>query len=128
VLEPNLFTIFTEEFSENLFSLYGSTETISFGTALLHEDIAEDNLDSVGKPGPNVGLHIIVPNSRDSWTDYDQGEIGEIILRSPARSHVVWDDPERTIENSTRRAGGSPANSAGSGTTTTFISKDGPII
>src|SRR6185436_9424879 len=48
---------------------------------------------TVGRPAPDVELHIVAP---ESGAVAPTGEIGEIVCRSPAMMCGYWRDPELT--------------------------------
>lgn len=71
---------------------YGMTETNGLGTALGGEATFL-HPDSVGEPSPTVEVEIRDPKTRRAL---DQGEVGEIALRSATTFAGYWRDPAAT--------------------------------
>lgn len=94
----DLFRRLREDVTENFFTVYGTTETMDCGIALLPHEVTEETLASVGKPVPNTEVRIVEPDSHDPLAPVEQGEAGELILRGPSIAEEVWDDPVTTDE------------------------------
>ena len=77
-----------------LWHVYGLTETTGGGTYLPPALIEGPNakLRSCGRPCPTFELRIVGPLGKDLPT----GEVGEIVLRSPAVMKGYWKKPEAT--------------------------------
>ena len=71
---------------------YTSTEA-GVTTSTLATDPPEVIANTVGRPTPEVELRIIDPAT---GADQAQGEVGEVICRSPAMMQGYWRDPELT--------------------------------
>lgn len=73
---------------------YTSTEA-GVTTSTLDTDDDETVATTVGRPAPEVELHIVDP-ARGARLGTD--EVGEVVCRSPAMMRGYWRDPERTAE------------------------------
>lgn len=72
---------------------YTSTEAgITTGTSL--DDPDEVVADTVGKPAPEVELLVIGGDGMP----VDDGEVGEVVLRSPCMMREYWQAPDLTLE------------------------------
>jgi acyl-CoA synthetase (AMP-forming)/AMP-acid ligase II len=71
---------------------YGMTETTSCGTALRGAATFE-HPDSVGQPGPTVEIQVRDPASDEVL---EEGQVGEICMRSAGTFLGYWRDPEAT--------------------------------
>jgi acyl-coenzyme A synthetase/AMP-(fatty) acid ligase len=90
------FSELRETISDNIVSIYGSTETMNSGLYLPPEEHSDDTLGSLGSPVPNTDVRIVDPDSKDPDEIVDPGEIGEIIIRGPSVSKEVWQDQKLT--------------------------------
>jgi acyl-CoA synthetase (AMP-forming)/AMP-acid ligase II len=70
---------------------YSATE-VGIATASLPDDPPEILASTVGKPTPGVELRIVAPDNRP----LPAGEVGEVVVRSPAIMHSYWRDPAAT--------------------------------
>ena len=77
-----------------LWNLYGQTEIAPVATILFPEEHAQ-RLGSAGRPTLHVETRIV----DDAMIAVPQGEIGEIVHRSPQLLTGYWNDPERTAES-----------------------------
>jgi acyl-CoA synthetase (AMP-forming)/AMP-acid ligase II len=71
---------------------YSSTESGGIGTATAFDADDEEALFTVGRPRP--GVHLEIHDEEDR--SVEQGEIGEVVLRSPTMMREYWHDPETT--------------------------------
>jgi acyl-CoA synthetase (AMP-forming)/AMP-acid ligase II len=71
---------------------YGMTETTSCGTSLRGSATFE-HPDSVGQPGPTVEIQVRDPASDEVL---EEGQVGEICMRSAGTFLGYWRDPEAT--------------------------------
>ena len=76
-----------------LWNLYGQTEIAPVATILFPEEHAQ-RLGSAGRPTLHVETRIV----DDAMVPVPQGEIGEIVHRSPQLLSGYWNDPVRTAE------------------------------
>ncbi|HLF32203.1 MAG TPA: class I adenylate-forming enzyme family protein [Xanthomonadales bacterium] len=79
----------------SVINTYGTTETGSWGgcTVMLPEDYAsDDRIDSVGKPGMEVGMRVIRPGGSID-EPLPRGEEGEIVIRGPSVASQFWEQP-----------------------------------
>lgn len=97
-ISPTFLRELQEKVCENIFTGYGSTETMSTGTTLYPEDMNEETIESVGKPAPNVELRVIEQGSNDPSQEVEIGETGAIIIRGPSIAPEIWNNPEQTAE------------------------------
>lgn len=84
----------------NFMQVYGLTETTGVVTMLMPEDHDLDGpnkhrLRSCGKPSPGVELRIVDAETRK---DVEQGEVGEIWLRSAQVMKGYWKMPDATAD------------------------------
>lgn len=70
---------------------YSSTE-VGIATASLPDDPPEVLCATVGKPTPGVELRIVAEDNRS----LPVGEVGEVVIRSPATMRGYWNDPQAT--------------------------------
>lgn len=70
---------------------YSSTE-VGIATGSLPDDPPERLATTVGRPTPGVELRIVDDENRA----LPDGEIGEVVIRSPATMRGYWRDPEAT--------------------------------
>ncbi len=70
---------------------YSSTE-VGIATASLPDDPPEVLCSTVGKPTPGVELQVVDAENRPLAA----GEVGEVVVRSPATMRGYWGDPEAT--------------------------------
>jgi acyl-CoA synthetase (AMP-forming)/AMP-acid ligase II len=71
---------------------YSSTESGGIGTATAFDADDEEALFTVGRPRPGVELEIRDEHDRP----VPDGEVGEVVLRSPTMMRGYWRDPEAT--------------------------------
>jgi len=71
---------------------YTSTEA-GVTTSTRADDAPETVANTVGRPAPDVELRIVDTERGESLAD---GEVGEVICRSPAMMRGYWRDPELT--------------------------------
>jgi acyl-CoA synthetase (AMP-forming)/AMP-acid ligase II len=71
---------------------YSSTESGGIGTATAFDADDEEALHTVGRPRPGVELEIRDEDDRR----VPDGEVGEVVLRSPTMMRGYWRDPEAT--------------------------------
>lgn len=76
-----------------LWNLYGQTEIAPVATILFPEEHAQ-RLGSAGRPTLHVETRVV----DEAMNPVAQGEIGEIVHRSPQLLSGYWNDPERTAE------------------------------
>lgn len=88
---PTLIRRIAETFSATISVRYSSTE-VGIATASLREDSLERLTTTVGRATPGVELRIVDPMNRP----VPAGEIGEIVVRSPATMRGYWRAPEET--------------------------------
>lgn len=88
---PTLIRRIAEAFSATISVRYSSTE-VGIATASLPEDSLERLTTTVGRATPGVELRIVDPKNRP----VPAGEIGEIVVRSPATMRGYWRAPEET--------------------------------
>lgn len=97
---PSLVREARRRFNVPLAVRFSCTEAgIGTGTSL--EDPDEDAEVSVGRPQPGVSLRIVDPTG----ADLPSGEIGEVVLSSPAVMDGYWRDPEATAAAFAARGG-----------------------
>ena len=84
------------KFQCDFVQVYGLTETTAGGTNLKPKDHAPERqkLRSCGKPNKGVEIRIVDENGQD----VPQGEVGEIIIRTPSNMKGYWAKPEATAE------------------------------
>jgi fatty-acyl-CoA synthase len=93
-ISPHLLTKFNETFPwTKIYQAYGLTEGSEF-ISILDSEYAISKAGSVGKAFFNVEIRIV----DDDDNDLPQGEIGEIINRSPVTRGGYWKNPEATAE------------------------------
>lgn len=79
----------------SVINTYGTTETGSWGgcTVMLPEDYVNDSkIESVGKPGTDVEIRIIVPGGLVDDV-VAAGEDGEVIFSGPSVANQLWEQP-----------------------------------
>lgn len=76
--------------------IYGLTETCASATCLppADHDPADPRCAAVGRPYPGVGLRIVDTNG----ADLPPGQVGEVLLKTPACMAGYWRKPEATCE------------------------------
>ncbi len=80
-----------------ILSRYTSTEAgVTTGTEIGDPD--EVVATTVGRPVPEVELHIAAPGSPGDAPALPTGEVGEIVCRSPAMMREYWRVPELTAQ------------------------------
>jgi acyl-CoA synthetase (AMP-forming)/AMP-acid ligase II len=87
-------------FGCGLQQIYGMTETAGTLTSLSAEDHDPDGprahlLRSAGKPIPGVELRIVSPTTQE---DAEEGEVGEIWVRTLQNMKGYWRNPKATAE------------------------------
>jgi acyl-CoA synthetase (AMP-forming)/AMP-acid ligase II len=80
--------------------VYGLTETCGAVTALRAHDHATEGpkaalLRSAGQPMTDVEVRVVRPGTRD---ECDEGEVGELWIRSPKNMSGYWGKPQATAE------------------------------
>jgi acyl-CoA synthetase (AMP-forming)/AMP-acid ligase II len=80
--------------------VYGLTETCGAVTALRAHDHATEGpkaalLRSAGQPMTDVEVRVVRPGTRD---DCDDGEVGELWIRSPKNMAGYWGKPQATAD------------------------------
>ena len=73
---------------------YTSTEA-GVTTSTLISDPDEVIANTVGRPTPDVELHIVDP---DTGATLERDAVGEVVCRSPAMMRGYWHDPAQTAE------------------------------
>jgi acyl-CoA synthetase (AMP-forming)/AMP-acid ligase II len=73
---------------------YSSTESGGIGTATAFDAKDDEALASIGRPRPGVEVRII----DDDGAPIDDGEVGQLTLRSPTQMSSYWHSPEATAE------------------------------
>ncbi len=93
VMDPTTLKKVQEYISPHLMQIYGTTELgASAGAVMFEEDMVGDRLASVGKPMLNSDMRIIEPGGT-RFDELPAGESGEVIIRGPSVSSLVWNDP-----------------------------------
>lgn len=96
-LSTGLFYKIREVFGQvDLVNAYGMTELDS--VSALYPAEHDDHLGSVGRALPKNYIRIVEPNTGDPGRETGTGEVGEIIVRSPAMMKEYWGLPEKTKE------------------------------
>jgi len=72
---------------------YSSTE-LGIATSSMPDDPPETLATTVGKATPGVELRVI----DDTGTPVPAGEVGQVVVRSPATMLGYWNDPEQTAK------------------------------
>ena len=94
-IAPDLIRRMRESLRCPVITRYTSTEAgVSTSTVMGDDD--EIIATTVGKPAPDVELRIVEPNGALDARSVPDGEVGEIICRSPAMMLEYWHDPETT--------------------------------
>lgn len=83
-----------DNFSADLTQYYGTTETwiLTFLDPAGHDPSNPARLASCGKPVPGVEVRIV----DETGADVPEGEIGELIVRTPSMFNGYWGNPEAT--------------------------------
>jgi acyl-CoA synthetase (AMP-forming)/AMP-acid ligase II len=90
-LTPELASEARRRFDAKLATRYSCTEAgIGLGTAF--DDPEEDAVETVGRPHASIDLALLAEDD----TPVDDGEVGQVCLRSPAVMAGYWRDPEAT--------------------------------
>jgi len=93
-ISPHLLTKFQETFPwTKIYQVYGLTEGSEF-VSILDSEHAISKAGSIGKAFYNVEIRIVDDNDND----VPQGEVGEIINRSPVTRGGYWKNPEATAK------------------------------
>jgi acyl-CoA synthetase (AMP-forming)/AMP-acid ligase II len=87
-------------FGCDFLQVYGLTETCGAVTALRAHDHATEGpkavlLRSAGQPMTDVEVRVVRPGSRD---ECDEGEVGELWIRSPKNMTGYWRKPQASAE------------------------------
>ncbi len=88
---PELIRRVEETLEAKVVVRYSSTE-VGIATGSLPDDPIEILSTTVGKPTPGVELRIVDAENRPLPT----GEVGEVVIRSPAAMRGYWRNPEAT--------------------------------
>ena len=91
-IPPELVRRMRETLGCPVLTRYTSTEA-GVTTSTRADDPPEVVANTVGRPAPDVELQIIDTEHGD---ELDDGEVGEVICRSPAMMRGYWRDPELT--------------------------------
>jgi len=77
--------------------LYGMTETVGAATYLVHEHHAKGlpQRVSAGKPWPDADIRVVDPST---GAPVAEGEVGEVITRSPYVMQGYWNRPDATAD------------------------------
>jgi acyl-CoA synthetase (AMP-forming)/AMP-acid ligase II len=76
-----------------MFQMYGQSEAVPL-TVLTPPDHAGHRLRSAGRPSPNTVIRIVDENG----DDVEQGQVGEIAVRTPAAMAGIWRDADATAQ------------------------------
>ncbi len=90
---PALVAEARERFGAGYSIRYSSTESGGIGTATAPDADDEEALHTVGRPRPGVEVRIADP---DDGAPLPDGEVGEVLVRSPSMLAGWWGDPEAT--------------------------------
>ena len=90
---PALIRRIADTFGATISVRYSSTE-VGIATASLAGDAPEVMATTVGKATPGVELRIVDENNRPTAA----GEVGEVVVRSPATMREYWRAPEATAK------------------------------
>jgi len=90
---PDLIRRIATTFNATISVRYSSTE-VGIATASLAEDPPETLVTTVGKPTPGVELRIVDERNQP----LKAGEVGEVVVRSPATMRGYWRAPEATAK------------------------------
>jgi len=80
----------------DLVNAYGMTELDS--VSAIYPEEHDQHLGSVGRALPKTFVRIVEPNRGNPDAEVKEGEIGEIIVRSPCVMKEYWHLPEKTKE------------------------------
>lgn len=82
-------------FTADLMQYYGTTETwiLTFLDPAGHDPGNPTRLTSCGRPVPGVEVRIV----DEAGVDVPDGEIGELIVRTPAMFNEYWGNPKATL-------------------------------
>ncbi len=94
-IAPDLIRRMRESLRCPVITRYTSTEA-GVTTSTVMGDDDEVIATTVGTPAPDVELRIVEPSGALDASPVADGEIGEIICRSPAMMLEYWHDPETT--------------------------------
>ncbi len=94
-IAPDLVRRMRETLGCPVITRYTSTEA-GVTTSTLVGDPDEVIATTVGKPAPDVELHIVEPTGAVGAAPLPAGEIGEIVCRSPAMMRGYWHDDATT--------------------------------
>jgi acyl-CoA synthetase (AMP-forming)/AMP-acid ligase II len=94
---PDLVRRMRERLRCPVLTRYTSTEAgVTTGTVVGDPD--ETVATTVGRPMPDVELHIVAPGNSGEGPPLPGGEVGEVVCRSPAMMREYWRDPELTAQ------------------------------
>ncbi len=94
-IAPDLIRRMRESLRCPVITRYTSTEA-GVTTSTVMGDDDEVIATTVGKPAPDVHLRLVEPNGALDAPEVGDGEVGEIVCRSPAMMREYWRDPQTT--------------------------------
>ena len=94
-IAPDLIRRMRESLRCPVITRYTSTEA-GVTTSTVMGDDDEVIATTVGKPAPDVELRIVEPSGSLDAPAVGDGEVGEIVCRSPAMMREYWRDPQTT--------------------------------
>ena len=94
-IAPDLIRRMRESLRCPVITRYTSTEA-GVTTSTVMGDDDEVIATTVGKPAPDVELRIVEPSGSLGAPTVGDGEVGEIVCRSPAMMREYWRDPQTT--------------------------------
>lgn len=80
--------------SIDLVNAYGMTELDAVAAA--YPDEHDEHLGSVGRALPRTFVRVVDPNKGDPEAEVEEGEVGEIIVKSPCVMKEYWGLPKKT--------------------------------